>query len=91
MAKYLFPQTTIGFCSQKMRFLHIFVCNFPEADMIVKVHTHKAGAAIVVLFHHDVGHLFRGGVVFKCIKIIILRAINEHYHRRKTLKMIPIP
>lgn len=59
--------------------------------MIVKVHAHITGIAEAVLLHHDVGHLFRGGIVFKCIKIITLRAINEHYHRRKTLKLIPIP
>ena len=34
-----------------------------EADMIVKVHAHITGIAKVVLFHHDVGHIYSGGTI----------------------------
>jgi len=33
--------------------------------MVVKVHAHIAGATKGVLFHHDVGHLYSGGTIFK--------------------------
>ena len=36
-----------------------------KAGMIVKVHAHIAGATEAVLFHHNVGHVYSGGTIFK--------------------------